>query len=175
VLRDGAASANLLDRGEHSVQNVITLFKFVLFVIIVFRVRTQLWQVVLISWVVPVISVPLFGVNGTDRRGQTFSQLPEDRGGKLLIPSDSSQLVPAGAASVRAARHANLLGLPVDLRIVFLELGVTKDDVLLPKPGDGKLDALGTPFVVNHHINYTGDAARLVWAAVHIENRDGLR
>jgi hypothetical protein len=58
---------------------------------------------------------------------------------------------------------------------VFLEPGVTEDDVLLPEPGDGKLDALSVPFVVDHHINYAGDATHLVWAAIHVENRDGLR
>jgi hypothetical protein len=41
--------------------------------------------------------------------------------------------------------HVNLLGFPVDLWIVFLEPGVTEDDVLLPKPGYGKLNALGVP------------------------------
>jgi hypothetical protein len=56
----------------------------------------------------------------------------------------------------------SLLGFPVDLWIVFLEPGVTEDDVLLPKPSYSELDTLGVPFVVNHHINYTGDTARLV-------------
>jgi hypothetical protein len=31
------------------------------------------------------------------------------------------------------------------------------------------------PLVVNHHIDYTGDATHLVWAAIHIENWDGLQ
>jgi hypothetical protein len=57
---------------------------------------------------------------------------------------------------------------------VFLEPGVTEDDVLLPEPGYGKLDTLGVSLVIDHHIDYTGDAARLVRAAVHIENWDRL-
>ena len=58
---------------------------------------------------------------------------------------------------------------------MFLEPGVTEDDVLFPEPSHGELDMLGVPFVVDHHIDYAGDAARLVRAAVHVENRDGLR
>jgi hypothetical protein len=46
--------------------------------------------------------------------------------------------------------------------------------MLLPEPGYGKLDVLGMPLVVDHHIDYTSDATRLVRAAVHIENQDGL-
>jgi hypothetical protein len=71
--------------------------------------------------------------------------------------------------------HANLPGFPVDLPIVFLEPGVTEDDVLLPEPGYSELDALGVPLVVDHHIDYAGDAACLVWAAIQVEDRDGLR
>jgi hypothetical protein len=33
---------------------------------------------------------------------------------------------------------------------------------------------LGMSFVVDHHIDYAGDAAYLVWGAVHVENQDGL-
>jgi hypothetical protein len=58
---------------------------------------------------------------------------------------------------------------------MFLEPGVTEDEVLLPESGYGELDTLGVPLVVDHHIDYTGDATRLVWAAVHVENWDGLR
>jgi hypothetical protein len=71
--------------------------------------------------------------------------------------------------------NVNLLGFPVDLWIVFLEPGVTEDDVLLPELSYGELDALSVPFVVNRHINYAGDTARLVRAAVHVENRDRLQ
>jgi hypothetical protein len=58
---------------------------------------------------------------------------------------------------------------------VFLEPGVTKDDVLLPKPGYSELDVFGVPLVVDHHIDYAGDATRLVWAAIHVEDWDGLQ
>jgi hypothetical protein len=58
---------------------------------------------------------------------------------------------------------------------VFLEPGVTKDDVLLPEPGNGELDVLSVPLVVDHHINYAGDATCLVQAAIHVEDWDGLR
>jgi hypothetical protein len=53
---------------------------------------------------------------------------------------------------------------------MFLEPGVTEDDVLLPELGYGELDVLGMPLVVDHHINYTGDATCLVLAAIHIED-----
>jgi hypothetical protein len=69
----------------------------------------------------------------------------------------------------------NLHGFPVDFWIVFLEPGVTGDDVLFSKPSDGELDVFGVPFVVDHHINYASDAAHLVRAAIHVENRDGLQ
>jgi hypothetical protein len=95
-------------------------------------------------------------------------------------PSRSCQRIEAASFSFLwtarnwAAHHANFLGLPVDLRIVFLEPGVTEDDMLLPESGYSELDALGVPFVVDHHIDYASDAARLVQTAVHVENQDGL-
>jgi hypothetical protein len=58
---------------------------------------------------------------------------------------------------------------------VFLEPGVTKDDVLLPEPSDSELDSLSLPFVVDHHIDYAGDATHLVWTAIHVEDWDGLQ
>jgi hypothetical protein len=58
---------------------------------------------------------------------------------------------------------------------MFLEPGVTEDDVLFPEPSYGKLDTLRVPLVVDHHIDYASDAARLLRAAVHVENWDGLR
>jgi hypothetical protein len=70
--------------------------------------------------------------------------------------------------------HVNLFGFPVDLRIVFLEPGVTEDDVLFPEPGYSELDALGVPLVIDHHIDYTGEATCLVQAAIHVENWNGL-
>jgi hypothetical protein len=151
---------------------VITLFKVVLFVIIVLRVRTQLRQVVVVGRIIPVVSVPLLGVNGTDRQGQTFMQLSEDQGGELLIPPYSLQLISAGAASGQAVCHANFLGLPVDLRIVFLEPGVIEDDVLLPKSGYSELDTLGVSFVVDHHIDYSGDAP--AWFGLPSTMRTGI-
>jgi hypothetical protein len=81
----------------------------------------------------------------------------------------------AGAASGLAAHHANFLGFPVDLWIVFLEPGVTEDDVLLTEPSHGELDMLGMSLAVDHHIDYAGHAAHLGWGAIHIENWDGLR
>jgi hypothetical protein len=47
--------------------------------------------------------------------------------------------------------------------------------MLLSEPGDGELDALSMPFVVEHHIDYADDAARLVRAAIYVEDGDGLR
>jgi hypothetical protein len=47
--------------------------------------------------------------------------------------------------------------------------------MLLPDSGYSELDTLGVALVVDHHIDYTGDATRLVRAAVHIEHWDGLR
>jgi hypothetical protein len=69
---------------------------------------------------------------------------------------------------------ADFLGLPVDLQFVFLEPGVTEDDMLLVEPHHSELDALRMSLVV-HHIDYTRDAARLVCDAVHIENQNRLR
>jgi hypothetical protein len=78
TLRDGASSANFFGRGEHSVEDVITFLELVIIVVVVFRVWGQVWKVVVIGWVIPIVSGPLFRVDSTDGWGQTFTQLVED-------------------------------------------------------------------------------------------------
>jgi hypothetical protein len=81
---------DLFGQGEHSVEDAITLLELVVVLVIVLRIRSEVWEVIVVGRVVPIISGPLFRVNGADGRGQTFTQLLEDRGGELLVLPDSS-------------------------------------------------------------------------------------
>jgi hypothetical protein len=58
-LRDSATGLNLFDRGEHGVEDVIAFLELVLIIIIIVRVWGQVWKVVIIDWIIPIISMPL--------------------------------------------------------------------------------------------------------------------
>jgi hypothetical protein len=74
MLQDGASGANLFGRGEHSVEDVIAFLELVV-VIIIFRVWGEVWKVVIIGQVIPIIPGPLFRVDRT-RPGKHFAKSP---------------------------------------------------------------------------------------------------
>jgi hypothetical protein len=69
---------------------VIALFELIIVLVIVLRIRSEVWEVIIVGRVVPIVSGPLFRVDGADGWGRTFTQLLEDRGGELLVLPDSS-------------------------------------------------------------------------------------
>jgi len=75
----------------------------------------------------------------------------------------------------RASVHLYFSGLPIDLRVVVLEPGITKDHVLLPKAGDSKERSFGMGFVAEDYVYNFGDPACFVGRAVHVVHRYGAR
>jgi len=51
----------------------------------------------------------------------------------------------AGVASVGTPAHHDLLGLPIDLGVVFLQPQEPKDQVLLAEVGNSEVDSLSMP------------------------------
>jgi hypothetical protein len=58
MLQDGASRTDLFGWGKHSVEEAIALLELV--VLVIFRVWGEVCKVVVVGWVVPVISRPLF-------------------------------------------------------------------------------------------------------------------
>jgi len=71
--------------------------------------------------------------------------------------------------------HLHFSGLPVDLWIMVLEPGVTKDHALLPKVGDGKEHPFGVGFIMEDHVYYFGDFSSFIRGTVHVEHQYGAR
>jgi len=81
----------------------------------------------------------------------------------------------ASFTSRRASVHLYFSGLPIDLRVVVLEPGITKDHVLLPKAGDSEERSFGVGFVAEDYVYNFGDPACFVGGTVHIVYRYGVR
>jgi len=64
--------------------------------------------------------------------------------------------------------YLHFSGLPIDLWVVVLEPGVTKDYVLPSEAGDSEEHPFGVGFVTENHIYYFRDLTYLVGEAVHI-------
>jgi len=77
--------------------------------------------------------------------------------------------------SRRASVHLYFSGLPIDLRIVVLELGITEDHVLLSEAGDSEERPFGVGFVAKDYVYNFGDLACLVGGTVHVVHRYGAR
>jgi len=75
----------------------------------------------------------------------------------------------------RALVHLYFSGLPIDLRVVVLEPGITKDHVLLSEAGDSKECPFGVDFVAEDYIYNFRDLACLVGGAVHVVHWYGVR
>jgi len=65
--------------------------------------------------------------------------------------------------------------LPIDLRIVVLEQGITEDHVLLSKAGDSEERPSGVGFVIENYVHNFGDLACLVGGAIHVVHQYGAR
>jgi len=75
----------------------------------------------------------------------------------------------------RASVHLYFSGLPIDLRVVVLEPGITEDHVLLPKARDSVERSFGMGFVAEDYVYNFGDPACFIGGAVHIVHRYGAR
>jgi len=75
----------------------------------------------------------------------------------------------------RASVHLYFSSLPIDLRVVVLEPGITKDHVLLPEAGDSEERSFGVGFVAEDYIYNFGDPACFIGGAVHVVHRYGAR
>jgi len=81
----------------------------------------------------------------------------------------------ASFTSRGASVHLHFSGLPIDLRVVVLEPGITKDHVLLSEAGDSKERSFGVGFVAEDYVYNFGDLACLIGGTVHVVHRYGAR
>jgi len=81
----------------------------------------------------------------------------------------------ASFTSRRASVHLYFSSLPIDLRVVVLEPGITEDHVLLPEAGDSEERSFGVGFVAEDYIYNFGDPACFVGGTVHVVHRYGAR
>jgi len=81
----------------------------------------------------------------------------------------------ASFTSRRASVHLYFSGLPIDLQVVVLEPGITKDHVLLSEAGDSEEHPFGVGFVAEDYVYNFGDLACLVGGTVHVVHRYGAR
>ena len=77
--------------------------------------------------------------------------------------------------SRRASVHLYFSGLPIDLRVVVLEPGITKDHVLLSEARDSEECPFRVGFVMEDYIYNFGDLAYLIRGAVHVVHWYGTR
>jgi len=71
--------------------------------------------------------------------------------------------------------HLYFSGLPIDLRVVVLEPGITEDHVLPSEAGDSEERPFRVGFVMKNHVYHFRDLTCLVGGAVHIVHRYGAR
>jgi len=81
----------------------------------------------------------------------------------------------ASFASRRTLVHLHFSGLSIDLRVVVLEPGITKDHVLPFEAGDSEERPFGVGFVTENYVYYFRDLICLVGGAVHVVHRYGTR
>ena len=81
----------------------------------------------------------------------------------------------ASFASRRTTVHLHFSGLPIDLRVVVLEPGITKDHVLPSKAGDSEERPFGVGFVMENYVYHFRDLTCLVGGAVHVVHWYGAR
>ena len=71
--------------------------------------------------------------------------------------------------------HLHFSGLPIDLQVMVLELGITEDHVLPSEAGDSEERPFRVGFVMENHVYYFRDLTCLVGGAVHIVHWYGAR
>jgi len=65
--------------------------------------------------------------------------------------------------------------LPVDLRIIVLEPGVTEDHALLPEVGDGEEHPFGVGFITEDYVYHFRDLSSFIRGTIYVEHRYGVR
>ena len=81
----------------------------------------------------------------------------------------------ASFASRGTSVHLYFSGLPIDLWVVVLEPGVTKDHVLPSEARDSEERPFGVGFVTENHVYHFRDLTCLVGGAIHIVHQYGAR
>jgi len=71
--------------------------------------------------------------------------------------------------------YLHFSGLPIDLWVVVLEPGITKDYVLPSEARDSKERPFGVGFVTENHVYHFRDLTCLVGGAIHIVHWYGAR
>jgi len=74
----------------------------------------------------------------------------------------------ASFTSRRALVHLHFSSLPIDLRVVVLEPGITEDHILPSEAGDSEEHPFGVGFVMKNYIYHFGDLTCLVGGAIHV-------
>jgi len=77
----------------------------------------------------------------------------------------------ASFASWGTSVHLHFSGLPIDLRVVVLEPGITKDHALSSEAGDSEERPFGVGFVTENHVYHFRDLTCLVGGAIHVVHR----
>jgi len=81
----------------------------------------------------------------------------------------------ASFASRGTSVHLHFSGLPIDLRVVVLEPGITEDHALSSKAGDSEERPFGVGFVTENHVYHFRDLTCFVGGAIHVVHRYGTR
>jgi len=81
----------------------------------------------------------------------------------------------ASFASRGTSVHLHFSGLPIDLWVVVLEPGVTKDHVLPSKAGDSEEHPFRVGFVMENYIYHFRDLTCLIGGAIYIIHQYGAR
>jgi len=81
----------------------------------------------------------------------------------------------ASFALRRTSVHLHFSGLPIDLQVVVLEPGITKDHVLPSEAGDSKKHPFGVGFVTENHVYHFRDLTCLVGGAIYVVHQYGAR
>ena len=106
------------------------------------------------------------GSGSTDVDGFSLHLLPQCLFLLYYVASFTS-----GGTSV----HLHFSSLPVDLQIMVLEPGVTKDHALLPEVGDGKEHPFGVGFITEDHVYHFRDLSGFIRRTIHVEHQYGAR
>jgi len=71
--------------------------------------------------------------------------------------------------------YLHFSGLPIDLRVVVLEPGITEDHALSSEARDSEERPFRVGFVMENHVYYFQDLTCLVGGAIHVVHRYGAR
>ena len=75
----------------------------------------------------------------------------------------------------RASVHLHFSSLPIDLQVMVLKPGITKDHVLPSEAENSEEPPFGVGFVTENHVYHFRDLICLVGGAVHVVHQYGAR